>query len=49
MTSNNLNKLEAQNKDKFFDDLEFEPPGIQVGRSAVPDEYANDPDLWYAI
>lgn len=49
LTTNNLNKLDAQTNDKFFDALEFEPPSIGARRSEIPDEYANDPDLWYAI
>lgn len=49
LTTNNLSKLNTQTNDKFCEALEFEPPSIGERRPEIPDEYANDPDLWYAI
>jgi len=29
--------------------MDFEPPNFGSKKQSVPDEYAHDPDLWYAI
>lgn len=52
LTTNNLTKFDEQNKKSaFFDSLDFQPPKVNVGyvESNIPEEYANDPELWYAI
>jgi hypothetical protein len=51
LTTNNLTKFDEQNKKSaFFDGLDFQPPKVNVGYVCnIPEEYANDPELWYAI
>lgn len=52
LTTNNLTKFDEQNKKSaFFEGLDFQPPKVNVCfvDSNIPEEYANDPDLWYAI
>jgi hypothetical protein len=51
LTTNNLTKFDEQNKKSaFFDGLDFQPPKVNVSYVCnIPEEYANDPELWYAI
>ena len=48
LTHSNLNKFDHQENQKanFYDGFDFEPP---QSNKNIPDEYANDPELWYAI